>query len=309
MSWQHTERPSFGLTNKLSTSIATILAKSNTPNLRNSPTLMCISDYSGEHPTGRWNIASFLLLNPDKCIDWEYARQHLRSKWFRDGRRMSYKKLNDIQRRRALLDFLIAADQIDGVCVTFAVDKSIETLFTEDSSMDEFPHLSWPNHIFERAMRIIHFASFLIAGLSAEHQNLIWITDEDAIAANHDRLREFVDISKPVLSNYLSHTLGHVRIGTTELDSGDRSIEDLAAIPDLVAGFLSECLTEMLSDQLMPVRGVISPIPRGVVQKAKNLAAWYANPNSRMTRKLCAITPAPSGQGLLTSWIQFHAFI
>ena len=44
-------------------------------------------------------------------------------------------------------------------------------------------------------------------------------------------------------STYIRHKLGSLSMGTTALDEGDFLEEDFAAIPDLVAGTLSDIMT------------------------------------------------------------------
>jgi hypothetical protein len=85
-------------------------------------------------------------------------------------------------------------------------------------------------------LRVVHIVSFFLAGLSRAHQNVIWITDEDEIAANDNRMRELTNLFGNISSHYLPHSMGHFRCGTMKSDDGSRQLEDLASIPDLVAG-------------------------------------------------------------------------
>src|SRR5690606_15885909 len=89
--------------------------------------------------------------------------------------------------------------------------------------------------------------SLLIAGLSRERQNVLWISDQDAIAANLDRHKQATNAIASVLSGYLPHPLGHIRIGTAQSDDGSKAIEDLLAIPDIAAGAWSEVCNSVSS--------------------------------------------------------------
>jgi hypothetical protein len=49
-----------------------------------------------------------------------------------DGRRMSFRTLNDRNRQRAFKPFLSAANHIHGVAISLAIHKSIRELCTDD---------------------------------------------------------------------------------------------------------------------------------------------------------------------------------
>lgn len=151
-----------------------------------------------------------------KCADWEKARRSVRSRWLADGRGVSYKTLRDRQQEQALLPLLEAADSIPGLLLTVLVDRDIENLFrlTEEERTEENLGIfvGWPRGSLEKLLRVVHLLSLLVAGLSRPEQNLVWITDEDEIAANESRLHELVTAFSNVASHYLPHTLGHLRV-------------------------------------------------------------------------------------------------
>jgi hypothetical protein len=63
----------------------------------------------------RFDVISIIVSNPEWLQGWEKDRLELRKKMLADQRRMSYKSLNDWQRRLALLRFLNAANQVPGL--------------------------------------------------------------------------------------------------------------------------------------------------------------------------------------------------
>ena len=136
-----------------------------------------------------------------------------------------------------------------------------------DPDLKEYSH--WDDAVFEKLLRVVHIASLFVAGLSRPYQDLLWITDEDAIVADERRLREFVDIFSKVCSHYLKHNLRHIRIGTTKSDTGKRDVEDLVAIADLVAGALSRLLTEYHKIGMVLTVGLITPAPQTLPAKAQ----------------------------------------
>lgn len=240
--WKPFKNPVLGPMNGFSDSLAKLERKypNLLPDIRQGSTIFIGSDYGGQHSFAQFESLSFLLADLERCDSWEQQRRHLRRRFLSDGRRFSYKALGDRIRKRALFPFLSAANSIPGIVVTILIDKQIESLFQKEgklktsvSELAEYSH--WDSGVFEKLMRVAHWCSFFLAGLSRPHQDVLWFTDEDAIVANEERLREFVEIFTKVSSHYLPHTLRHLRIGTAKSDTGARDIEDLIAVTDLTA--------------------------------------------------------------------------
>src|SRR5260370_40225358 len=70
--------------------------------------LMFGSDYSGDHATSPFRIYGFLVADEDGSPQWPVRCHAGRENHLKDGRRMSFKKMNDVQRRRALVPFFEA---------------------------------------------------------------------------------------------------------------------------------------------------------------------------------------------------------
>ena len=60
---------------------------------------------------------------------------------------------------------------------------------------------AWKIIPFERLTRVGLLGSMLIAAMSAPRQNVLWFTDQDAIAPNVARLRE----ATAVTAHYVAH--------------------------------------------------------------------------------------------------------
>lgn len=277
------------------------------PDLRQASTIFIYSDYSGEHSGSKYQILSFLIADLSRCQQWEKDRQELRIKYLSNNRRMSFKQLNDKQRQRALKPFLKATNSIPGLVFTVAIDSNIKTLFEGSSPLDlnnpEFDEFkSWKPKVLEKAFRTVHFISFLLAGLSRTNQNLIWITDQDAIAANSNRLKQLTNLFGWVVSSYLTFDLGHIRCGTTQSDNGTMEIEDLAAIPDIIAGALFEQM--QLAENDFPNtfwmhRGDFS-------EKTSSITWWLADVTKPLKRVFCKLDSIPNSDQLNVSWYHFH---
>jgi hypothetical protein len=282
--WHPLRRPELGPINLISDQIEGLERRNPglLTTLRLGPTLALFCDYSGHHRASTHEAFSFLLVDLVYCWRWEEARRVIRKKFLNDSRRMSFKALNDRQRRQALMPFLQAADSIPGIVFTVVVDKHIKHSafdFCAGEMQDpaqRFDH--WNQSAFQRFVLMAHLGSLLLSGLSAPGQNVLWFTDEDDLAANDLRVTEGTRGLANITSNYLRHNLGHLRFGTTKCDPGNRSIEDLAAIADLAAGALNEIVT---SCQLSPI---FIPTPHSLSPKTRAIAGWLSDHSCTLKR-------------------------
>lgn len=312
--WKPLDDPSFGLMYDFSQSIRSqeVNDPGLLPDLRTGSTILVISDYSGKHDTAFYESLSFLLVDIERCTVWEEKRHKLRRRFLTDGRRMAFKNLNDKERKKALPYFLGAADSIPGLSATVLIDKRIESLFSKSGGIDRSqPELEsyahWHKTSFEKMLRVVHFISFFIAGLSRQNQDIVWVTDEDEIAANEQRLRELTRIWGIVISNYLQHNLRYLRCGTTKLDDGSRQLEDLASIPDLIAGTLTEVFTAQQNEGLMPTRNLlIVPPARSLSIKAMEIMSWFANSSQLLKRLVYLVQPIEGSTSLGIGRLQFY---
>src|SRR5690606_32799293 len=142
---------------------------------------------------------------------------------------------------------LNAANSLDGLSFSIAINKKCKSLFSGEVPLDlqnpSFePYKKWKSSVLEKAFITIHFLAFILAGLSKPGQNVLWFSDEDNIVANDQRVYELTKLFAWISSEYLRFSLGHLRCGTSRCDNGTRQIEDFLAIPDLIGGAISEQL-------------------------------------------------------------------
>jgi len=294
-------------------SIECMLAQnpSSLPDLRTASTILVTSDYSGEHSGAEYQVLSFLLADIERCQQWDKVRMELRARFLSDKRRMSFKGLNDKQRQRALIPFLEAANSIPGLAFTVAIDSSIESLFAGPAPLNlDNPDFAvfrlWKRKPLEKALRIVHFISFLLAGLLRSGQNVLWFTDEDAIAANPERLGQLTDLLAWISSSYLTFNLGHLRCGTTKSDDGSRRIEDLAAVPDLIAGAIGEQL-HLVRNRGPDMSSGVFWIHRGDFSaKTSFITLWLADTAKPLKRVFCIVDSVPDLTKFTVSWFHFH---
>jgi hypothetical protein len=262
------------------------------------------SDYGGQHPSSQYESLAFAIADAMKLRPWDEARVRCRKAHLPDGRRMSFKSLNDKLRVAALPDFLSAADLVPGLLLVVLFDKQIGSIFDADEEQpkvpDEFRKLfKWPARTQERMLRICHVMALVLAGLSREMQNVLWITDEDEIAANVERHTLFTKAFGNIASHYLEHRLGHLRVATTASDTGKRDLEDFVAIADLAAGAICHCLNAYGATGLSSVAGLVVPPPPGAPPKVDKLLDWFSNDATPLRRLVLSIDVVPSPRKLM----------
>lgn len=261
--------------------------KSHFPFRTRGKTLLLVADFGGQHQKQHFDTYTFLILDFAKNLDWIAGQRHFRAEILPNKRRMSFKALNDGMRRRALVPFMQGAADIEGCLVQFAISKVGGSLFTGASQNEIGSELleHWKPTVQERLLRILHLSAFLLSGLSAPRQDLLWIIDEDEIAANVQQLSDLTHIFGRVMSSYCSHTLGHLRCSTTGIaDDGSLVLEDLAAIADLTTGALGELCTSFVTEGLFPRLGLVTPLSNQLTWKTKLIASWMAAPSFPVRR-------------------------
>lgn len=310
--WRLDDRPDLGAMNSANVLIRELDVGDPQafPDLRRGKTIAIGSDFSGQHSTSKYEAFGFVFADLHHCGVWMDARRSLREDLLSDGRRFSYKSLKDRQRASALSRFLEATDAIPGLVVVILVEKTIASLFKSsgriESSDPEIKLLShWSPRAVERLLRVCHFAAFFLAGLSREHQDVLWITDQDDIVANPMMHSEMVEAFGRISSHYLTHTLGHIRIATTASDTGKRDIEDFVSIADFAAGAVCEALNSYHRADIRPVPGIVLLPPKDTDTKALQLMNWFSDKRSVLKRLVIAFESVADSTRLRVRHYQF----
>lgn len=242
-------------------------------------TLYIASDYSGEDSRSPYDVLSFLLVSPADTTAWQILRTGVRKAHLGDGRRMAFKNLKDRVRAAAAPAFLGAARTLPGLCVTIAINKRITDLSHGPLLLERPDGLTlrhgWTPKAIERMARTAHFVALLIAKYSSPGQNVYWMSDEDQLFANLAMSKDLVDVLGMWSGLYVAHDLGEAGVGTTAMDPGDRFEEDLAAIPDLVAGATREFLMAVskTTGGILP-SGLAVPEPEGLSDRTHMILDW-----------------------------------
>jgi hypothetical protein len=261
------------------------------PNLISAKNLMCFSDYSGEESNANYYLYSFLIIDGDRIGEWDKLRTKLRQDILPDLRRISFKNYRDKLSQKYIKEYLKLADKLPGYLFLFAFDKKIKSIFPNDTPINlENPQFqkfqNWTKDTLEKTFRIIHLISFFVSGLSKENQNLIWITDNDKIAANKERIIKLTELFSYVLPSYINHNLGHIRVGVTQSDDGSRLIEDLCSIPDLAAGAYSDQLKTTNTNFGEEMNNVFWMSSPDFKKKTSDLTWWLVSSRKNLCR-LC----------------------
>ena len=313
--WKYPDRPELGLMDIVSNMIRAldVTDSSSLPDIRRGSTIVVGSDYSGQHATTEYESLAFVMGDIERCRNWMVRRTSIRARSLNDGRRLSYKTLRDKKRQSVLFDFLDAANEIPGILLVILTQKSIESLFKVsgriESTDPEIASLAhWKPHVVEKLLRIIHFLGLFLAGLSREGQDVLWITDEDEIAANVQKHRELTDAFGMISSHYLQHNLRHVRVATTASDTGKRDVEDFVAIADLAAGALCDVMSAYFQEGVLPTPNLTLPAPAKLDKKALNLLYWFSDRGQPLKRLVLCIEPVEGSTKLRMKHLTFEGF-
>jgi len=254
--------------------------------------MLIASDYSGQHKEATHEAYSFLVTTEHALMEWLPALRDFRKHWLPDNRSISYKKLNEPARWRALPAFLETASSLRGNLITIMIDRKAGSFMEggpeaiANTLTDCFP----PNAnrgTTEKMFRLASFISLIMAGLRREDQTSIWISDHDETLETHDRREQFAR-----LSAYITFSLTGWRkpadsyFCTTESPHAPPWAEDIAALADLAAGsycHLSSFLPAYLGKEAWITRADSSSIEN---QRARAIAGWLATQQGNLRHVL-----------------------
>ena len=92
--------------------------------------LIIASDYSGQHKGASHEAYSFVITSEDALNEWLILLRQFRRQWLPDGRRISFKKLNESVRWRSLPKFLELAGELRGNIITIMIDNRINSFMS-----------------------------------------------------------------------------------------------------------------------------------------------------------------------------------
>lgn len=255
------------------------------PQFSAAQALLAFSDYSGEHRSATREVVTFVIAPSDHLESWEDRRQLVRHQHRLQSRRMAYAKLGDDLKSHALRGFLASFDSIDAVICSVVVNKKIKSVFDASGRVDLQEWglelwKGWKPGPFEKMLRVTHIGSFLCAGLASANQDLIWVTDEDVIAANAKRIEQVTSQFAHLLDRYLTRRIRHFRFAKTAADTGLLDVEDMASLPDLVGGAIADLFSCLSASSARVTDALTLVQPEGLPTKASHILSWLASRRS-----------------------------
>ncbi|MBL8877541.1 MAG: hypothetical protein JNG88_00350 [Phycisphaerales bacterium] len=235
---------------------------------------------------------------------WPAALRLVRKNHFGDGRRMAFKSLKDRHRAGALTCFLNAADSLCGLLCTVAVDKRYEWMASSPNTVKVWGERAglkgrWDPATFEEMSRVVVLWSFILSHLVRGHQAVNWITDQDEIAANDDRLTDLLEFAGRMSSFFIQKPMLELAVNTTAYDDGTGGFEDFTAIPDLAAGAFAEVATRWPSLPIEPIATPKACVISDLSPKSDHINDWLSS-SGGLLRKVCVLLRVlPDGRTLI----------
>jgi len=273
--WQPIQDSNAGYMYSLSDSVR--IYEANNPDLLYPITgnkMIIASDYSGQHKEATHESYSFLITSDINLMEWLPRLKVFRNKWLPDGRRLSFKKLNEPVRWRALPAYLETLGQLKGNLITVMVDRQVDSFISGGpaSAIEVFPDcfpLDAKHGTVEKMLRLASFVALILSGLRRENQKSIWISDHDRPADHH--------------------------FSTTELPASPYWAEDIASIADLAAGAycnMSSHLPAYLGKETWKIRVA----PGSVKDKrARAIGNWLASDKKTLKHVLLRLEQDTQG--------------
>jgi hypothetical protein len=255
-----------------------------------------LCDIGGSQKSQPFETYSFLLLDLDQNPYWLHGQAEFRKRVFLQRRRMAFKAMNDGARRRALRPFLQLSEVLNGVLVTFAIHKTERPEIGFGGSAEDELAAVWKPAVIDRLMWMVYLGAFLVSGLSVGGQDVMFILDEDEVAANVPQLTKLTEIFGRAVANQQGPMMGHLRCGTTKSDDGSLALEDLAALPDLAAGAAAEFVCAFATESAGPLSPFLQRLPSSVSWKTRMIMPWLLSSGRSLERMICLIDGVPGSE-------------
>jgi hypothetical protein len=254
--------------------------------------MIVASDYSGQHKQASHEAYSFLIVTDQTLKEWLPLLEKFRKHWLPDNRRISFKKLNEPVRWRALPAFLQTVGNLSGNLITILVDRRVGSFMPggPEQVIEVFPDCFAANANLgsvEKMFRLASFVALIISGLRREDQESNWISDHDEALDSDEKREGFAR-----LATCLTFGLTRWRqpadhlFGTTESPFAPYWSEDLAAVADLAAGAycqMSGYLPAFLGKEAWSVRLPSSGVEN---RRARAIGDWLATSHTALKHVL-----------------------
>ncbi|MBI3715770.1 MAG: hypothetical protein HY255_07235 [Betaproteobacteria bacterium] len=204
--------------------------------------MIIASDYSGQHKGASHEAYSFLVTTDKALTEWLPSLSRFREQWLPDNRRISFKKLGEPVRWRALPSFLETVGKLRGNLITILIDRRVGSFMPGGpaAAIEVFPNcfpIQAKSGTVEKMLRLASFVALILSGLRREDQMSLWISDHDEALDSHDKREQFARLATYFTFGITGwkQAADHI-FGTTELPEAPYWSEDVAAVADLAAG-------------------------------------------------------------------------
>lgn len=263
------DAPGFAL--ELNHNVTTAGQQLRLPDFTNEPVIHVFSDYSGQSegappdifPQSRYRTYTFLFTaGQDTIVEYRRQMESIRRKYhIPPEQEIAYSEIRNSDAIHAALPEIVSAvHRLRGFIFTLAVERSVPPLFGDETAnlaTARAAGLSFKRPgILERALRVSYSIAYWLAVMAKEQQVSVWVADRDEILEERHK-----ESTHKILSNALEQMMFSGRkIGGKALfnikEYHGFPAGDLLAIPDLVAGSVSRCLSDLQDPQFSEQRGV-----------------------------------------------------
>lgn len=296
--WKHLSARSFGAIDVLSEMIE--LNEWRNPgwitSVRDASDLVVAVDFGGDHQGAVYRAYSMLIADSSSGNEWDKARTKTRREALPDGREMSYKKLRDAVRARALSRFLKDGILLRGMLLNVLVQAGLRPFQPDPvqstSSVVDTSVLA--PHTLDRLSLVAHIGGMLLSCMSKEGQNVLWVSDQDEIAPNPQRHRIASNVLANVSSHYLRHDLNTFQFITLSSDEKSMRMADLVALTDLSAGALCDAIGDLATRGTLQADRLWRPLEPPTKSKAAPIIDWLGRTDGNLTRATFTLEPSSS---------------
>ncbi|TWU54783.1 hypothetical protein Poly51_35020 [Rubripirellula tenax] len=232
------------------------------PNLAHNDfkTIFVASDFGGDHQESEFRTYSFVFAGYEFLgpVLNQFKRIRYRHGLIEPYREINFKEFRYGPIGRCVPDWLQASNCITGLLFTLVVSKDCKTLFGVDDAkvpkqlakmMEDLGFGSWSPDDTEKVLRIVHVIGYFLGLLSRPGQNVIWMCDNDSIAANADRVEQLRKLFALRLSQYGHGQYGEVALAFPfEKTEESFHLSEFLSVVDLSAGSIAELLTRRIGN-------------------------------------------------------------
>lgn len=125
--------------------------------------------------------------------------------------------------------------------------------------------------------------------MSEPEQGVLWVSDEDEIAANAKGHQLAENVIENISNHYLRHQLAEFSFFTLASDDDSMFLTDLTALADLSAGALCDVVGELAAGGSLRPDRLWRPVEMPSKAKAACVFDWLCQEEGGLTRAVFAI--------------------